>query len=60
MRENESVVIYGVAVRYNGGAKENYPYVSKSERLRSSDVWLKSPGTWGGYKKDIHDILVHF
>lgn len=26
--------------------KEKNSYVSKSDRLGSSDVWLKSPGTW--------------
>lgn len=28
------------------GDVEKCSYVSKSDRLGSSDVWLKSPGTW--------------
>lgn len=31
----------------DGVEKRIYSYVSKSDRLGSSDVWLKSPGTWG-------------
>lgn len=30
-----------------------HPYVSKSDRLGSSDVWLKSPGSWKREKVEI-------